>query len=120
MTNNDLESEDFNFIDSYTEWTPQEEAWLWERYRDGAAIGELCRTLNRFPDDVCLFICSHSGIKVEDITGFGSADHLAIWYQEQLAFQRTPLYALRKELRKQEYHNKMYDMVRAIYMRPQK
>ena len=108
------------FEDSYTPWLPQEEAWLWEQYRDGVPIGELCRALNRFPDDVCLFICSHSTIKLEDITGFGTPDHLALWHQQQLATQRTPLYALRKELQRQEFHDKMYDMLRAIYTRPEK
>lgn len=109
-------SEDTNdFLDTYTEWTQQEDQWLWEQYADGDPIGEICRVLNRYPDDVITYIVTHSSFKIEDIPGFGGADHLELWQQQKLAFETNPLFNLRKQIRKEEFQDRMYNMVQKLY-----
>lgn len=109
------EDEEFQeYEDTYTQWSLQEIEFLWEQYSNGKKIGEICQSLNRYPDDVITYMCIHSHLKPEDICGFGDDEHLALWKKQQEAFETNPLFNLRKEIRHQELLYRLEDMLRLL------
>jgi hypothetical protein len=107
-----LELDKRTFKETYSQWSRQEDEWLWEQHSQGKPIHEICETLGRFPDDVIVYMCTHSQLRPEDIRGFGGPCHLALWKEQQEAFQTNPLFNLRKEIRQQESNDRICDMLR--------
>ena len=108
--------EEDTFEETYNLWSEQEEEWLWEQYQQGKTIDDICRGLSRYPDDIIIYIATRSNIKPEDIKGFGGPCHLALWKQQQKDFETNPLFNLRKEIRQEEFENKMYKMLLSLYL----
>lgn len=88
--------EEYKFEETYTNWTHQEDEWLWEQIANSTKLVEICQTLERYPDDVIVHIAAHSTMKPEDIKGFGDPDHLELWNEQREAFRRNPLSAYAK------------------------
>jgi hypothetical protein len=111
--------EENTFMETYNVWTLQEDEWLWEQYRNNQymTIADICYKLDRYPDDVIVYMCTHSVLKPEYVPGFGDPSHLALWKQQQEAFKSNPLFGLRKEIRQKEFEEKMYDMLRDLYFK---
>ena len=113
----DESEEERSFKETYTPWTRQDCEWLWEQYRNGKPIHEICEILDRFPDDVITYMCIHSQIRPEDIQGFGGPCHLALWKEQQEAFQTNPLFEIRKEIQRQESNERIYNMLTLLLNR---
>lgn len=106
-----------SFQKTYAQWTIQEKEWLWEKHSRGTPIHVICKELNRYPDDVIVYMCTHSHLRPDDIPGFGSPCHLALWREQQEAFQTNPLFELRKEIQRQETNERICDMLRLLLNR---
>ena len=106
-----------SFQNTYAQWTRQEDEWLWEQHSKGMPIHQICKELDRYPDDVIVYMCTHSHLRPDDIPGFGGPCHLALWKEQQEAFQTNPLFELRKEIRRQETDEKICDMLRLLLNR---
>jgi len=111
--NDDNDEEDANQTFSTTNlpWTAAEKTWLWEQYSKGTTIAEMCRVLDRYPDDVLLELTVNGPAEFEDLRGFGGPEHLALWHQQQLAFQTNPLFHLRELKRRREEEDRVYNLL---------
>lgn len=110
------EEEENTFDQTYSRWTQQEDEWLWEQFREGKTIIDYCNGLDRYPDDVITYMCTHSVLQPEYINGFGGPCHLALWKKQKEAFETNPLFNCRKEIRQAEYNDKIFDILRNIQM----
>jgi len=111
--NDDNDEEDANQTFSTTNlpWTAAEKTWLWEQYSKGTTIAEMCRVLDRYPDDVLLELTVNGPAEFEDLRGFGGPEHLALWHQQQFAFQTNPLFHLRELKRRREEEDRVYNLL---------
>lgn len=120
ITNSDDDSGDISvkdehsFLNTYSQWSRQEDQWLWEKHSRGMPIHQICKQLDRYPDDVIVYMCTHSHLRPDDIQGFGGSCHLALWKEQQEAFQTNPLFNLRKEIQRQETNDRICDMLRLL------
>ena len=123
ITHSDDDSDDISsddepsFLNTYSQWTIQENEWLWEKHSQGTQIHVICKGLDRYPDDVIVYMCTHSHLRPDDIPGFGGPWHLALWKEQQEAFQTNPLFNLRKEIQRKETDERICDMLRLLLNR---
>ena len=99
---------------SFTQWTPQENAWLQEQYRRKTPLNVICRTLERYPDDVALQLVTELGIECEEIPGFENAAHMELWREQQAAMQNHPVFALRIEIRRLRAERELQDNIQRL------
>jgi hypothetical protein len=92
------------FKKAYTEWTEDEIVALWDLFHDNIPIDQMCKQLERFPDEIALKLVEPETegfidgepITFEQIPGFESTEHL-----QMIRFQTEamvyPLFQLRKQ-----------------------
>jgi len=109
--------EEISYDTTYLPWTHAEDEWLWAEYAKGTHLDKLCRSLDRFADDVILRLTVDTAVDFEQIEGFGGPTHLALDAVQEKALRDRPLFRLRLRKREQETLNRIEKKLEMLLFR---